>query len=349
MNKKKALCIVWYCILVFLFFEGLARLLLLKTPILDTRIFPCDAAYRLELVRHYYQKSIMFNGPHSMYHPVRGWALRPNVAENSIHTNSKGLRGEAEYAYEKPPTKSRIAVLGDSFTFGDEVSDKETYPYYLGQMLPGSEVLNFGVNGYGHDQMLLYLQEGVLKCHPDIVILGFVPMDMGRNMLAYMHYPKPRFELVGRKLVLKNVPVPLVSAILQQEVYRLKIFDLVSTLYTKYWMDKKQYSSRKTRITEAILDEMVKDIRGCGAKPLFVYIVTPEHVKDIDQGHAMAMEDFLFRFCKTRKISCLSTRQAFSNSAQEGVHLKESGHWDAWGNRAIAGKIKEYLFKKMMK
>ena len=289
----------------------------------------------------------MFNGPYSMYHPVRGWALRSNVEKGAIHTNAKGLRGQVEYSYEKPLAKLRIAVLGDSFTFGDEVNDKETYPYYLGQILPGSEVLNFGVSGYGHDQMLLYLQEEVAKYHPDIVILGFVPMDMARNVLEYMHYPKPRFGLANKELEVKNVPVPLVSSILRQEVYRLKILDLISALYTKYWMDKKQYINRKIRITEAILDEMVKSIHACGAKPLLVYIFTPEHVKEIKQGQEVATEEFLFKFCKTRKIPCLSTRQAFSNATQEVAHLKKSGHWDAWGNQAIAGTIKEYLLKKL--
>jgi hypothetical protein len=41
-------------------------------------------------------------------------------------------------------------ILGDSFTFGDEVSDNETYSYYLQQMLPHTEVINMGVHGYGH-------------------------------------------------------------------------------------------------------------------------------------------------------------------------------------------------------
>jgi hypothetical protein len=68
-----------------------------------------------------------------------------------------------------------------SFTFGQEVGDDETWSCFLQNLLPGSEVINFGVQAYGHDQMLLYLQEEGIKYHPDIVILGFVSMDMRRQ------------------------------------------------------------------------------------------------------------------------------------------------------------------------
>ncbi len=81
------------------------------------------------------------------------------------------------------PNKIRIAVLGDSFTFGEEISDDETYSARLEQIIPNSEVLNFGNHGYGHDQMLIYFRSEVRRYRPDIVVLGFVPMDMQRNLL----------------------------------------------------------------------------------------------------------------------------------------------------------------------
>jgi hypothetical protein len=33
-------------------------------------------------------------------------------------------------------------ILGDSFTFGDEVSDDETYSAHLQAMLPHTEIIN---------------------------------------------------------------------------------------------------------------------------------------------------------------------------------------------------------------
>lgn len=60
------------------------------------------------------------------------------VSENSrVSTNSRGIRGRVEHDYEKSPGKKRVLVLGDSFTFGEEVNDTETYVYYPQQLLPG--------------------------------------------------------------------------------------------------------------------------------------------------------------------------------------------------------------------
>jgi hypothetical protein len=41
-------------------------------------------------------------------------------------------------------------------------------------MLPHTEVINMGVHGYGHDQMLILFGEEGVKYEPDIVILGFL-------------------------------------------------------------------------------------------------------------------------------------------------------------------------------
>src|SRR5262249_32520849 len=67
------------------------------------------------------------------YHPARGWTLRPNVRNAKdfdgavVNSNTKGVRGRREYAPHSPPGVTRVLVFGDSFTFGDEVSDDETY------------------------------------------------------------------------------------------------------------------------------------------------------------------------------------------------------------------------------
>ncbi|HWX25079.1 MAG TPA: SGNH/GDSL hydrolase family protein, partial [Vicinamibacteria bacterium] len=133
------------------------------------------------------------------YHPTRGWALSPSLRDRGVfgdrvlNTNSKGIRGSREYPYAKPPGKTRVLVFGDSFTFGEEVSDEETYAAALGRALPDTDVLNMGVHGYGHDQMLLYFEEEGRKYASDVVLIGFLPYDMERNILAFRDFAKPRF------------------------------------------------------------------------------------------------------------------------------------------------------------
>src|SRR5262245_47270071 len=103
---------------------------------------------------------------------------------------------------------SRIVVLGDSFTFGEEVSDTETYPHLLQELLPTVEVINLGVHGYGHDQMLVLFREEGSKYEPSLVVLGFVASDMERNLMGFRDYAKPRFVVTGGELRLVGTPVP---------------------------------------------------------------------------------------------------------------------------------------------
>jgi lysophospholipase L1-like esterase len=66
------------------------------------------------------------------------------------------------------PAKRRIAVVGDSFTFGLEVRYEDTWPYQLERALgPEFRVLNLGVDGYGVDQAFLRYRRDVLAWRPE--------------------------------------------------------------------------------------------------------------------------------------------------------------------------------------
>lgn len=75
-----------------------------------------------------------------------------------------------------PKTKQRVAVVGDSFTFGSWSTDHEkSFVGVLDQKInnQGFEVLNFGVCGYGVDDIELLIREKVINFDPDYVILAF--------------------------------------------------------------------------------------------------------------------------------------------------------------------------------
>jgi hypothetical protein len=92
-----------------------------------------------------------------------------------IATNSHGMRWR-EVSKKKPSGKKRIAFLGDSFTFGesaDRVENSFTGIFELQLDQDVYEVLNFGVDGYGIDDMELYLKEEVIQFEPDYCIVMF--------------------------------------------------------------------------------------------------------------------------------------------------------------------------------
>jgi hypothetical protein len=99
-------------------------------------------------------------------------------------TNEFGVRG---HAFSKDPTPgiTRIAVLGASITMGFGVSDAQTYPQRLQDLLNQSfpkkyEVLNFAVGGYDYEQALEFYESFVSKFHPDIVMCPIYYGDLDK-------------------------------------------------------------------------------------------------------------------------------------------------------------------------
>lgn len=140
--------------------------------------------------------------------------------------------------------------------------------------------------------MLLYLKEEGVKYKPDIVILGFVPSDLARNMSKFHNRPKPKFVLLDNKLQLTNVPVPTISSIIRQEAFKSRIIEWISIIRSAR-AEAKNYVRDRKRLTEAILDEMIKTIKECGAQPLFVYISSPLAMSKNKPEEEILFEKFL--------------------------------------------------------
>ena len=62
---------------------------------------------------------------------------------------------------EKP--NKFILFFGCSFTFGEGVQDDETLPFFVGQLASRYRPYNYGVNGYGPQQMVAKLQQGDIR------------------------------------------------------------------------------------------------------------------------------------------------------------------------------------------
>jgi len=107
-------------------------------------------------------------------------------------TNNKGMRGPADYRYEKDPGTFRIAVMGDSFVFGVGVESVETASYVLNGLLGASgstkyDVMNFGVNSYSPLLEYIYLKQELIKYRPDMVILMLDTCDIQDDYLYEPH------------------------------------------------------------------------------------------------------------------------------------------------------------------
>jgi hypothetical protein len=147
------------------------------------------------------------NAP-AQYDPLLGWVPRPGRFDRetwSWNANEASLRSNGRTA---PPTARPIVAVGDSFTFGDEVDDHETWPAQLERIRQHS-VLNAGVFGYGLDQAYLRAVTLMESSNPGGVVLAFISNDITRTQLSYyQRRGKPYFAHGASGLELRNVPVP---------------------------------------------------------------------------------------------------------------------------------------------
>lgn len=331
-----------------LILEGAARLIIMKWAVYPrpVSLCQCDVTWRWEWEQRHKKGTRVFYG-FDRYDPTRGWALQSGVSNRhffggkTVNSNSKGIRGKTEYTYSKKENKPRLLILGDSFTFGDGVNNNETYPYYLQQKLPDAEVINFGVHGYGHDQMLIYLKEEGVKYRPDIVILGYMSTDSERNMLNFRDYAKPKFRLKGDRLMLCDSPVPSIDRVLRDIRWESKFFSILNILGHQLFYKTEFYKRQEKELTLGILKEIAATSKNIGAVPIFAYLSNVRYGGALE---AMTREEEDFsKDCKEIGVDCVFLRQNVQRETEKGLQIEMAGHFDAKTYEIIASGIKEYL------
>ena len=134
-----------------------------------------------------------------------GYVPRAGYAAPGLTIEADGRRttGAAVSSSAAP-----ILAVGDSFTFGAEVNDPDTWPALL-QGLTGRRVINAGVSGYGFDQIVLRAEALAPVYRPEAIVVAFIADDIRRTeMRRLWSADKPYFDIDGGAPVLRGVPVP---------------------------------------------------------------------------------------------------------------------------------------------
>lgn len=116
--------------------------------------------------------------------PDIGYELVPSAHGSAwgteVEVNSAGFRGPEPSA---GPAARRVAVLGDSIAFGNQVPAGSEFPAQLGELLrsrdPSSESMNFALGGYDILQEIAQLEHRALALAPSHVVLAYCLNDAG--------------------------------------------------------------------------------------------------------------------------------------------------------------------------
>src|SRR5215210_5385973 len=185
---------------------------------------PIPPQYLLPLPYHHEDlRRILDAETYIRFDPTLGWIPAPDEIHRGgeggaivYRTNRASLRAEREYAERPAPGVRRIAAFGDSFTYCEEADLADCWTAQLEAARAGTEVLNFGVPGYGSDQAWLRYQRDGATYHPCAVLIGHMVENINRvvNRFRPFYEPagglilsKPRFLLEGQGLSLLANPV----------------------------------------------------------------------------------------------------------------------------------------------
>lgn len=144
----------------------------------------------------------------AVHDPALGYVPRANFrgADNhwgtQVTIDADGCRSNGT----APPSGRAVVAVGDSFTFGDQVNDAETWPAHLERILQ-RPVRNGGVFGYSLAQAVLRGEDLVRRFAAEWLLVSLIPDDINRCELAKRYAPLPYFEVVDGGLQLRNVPV----------------------------------------------------------------------------------------------------------------------------------------------
>jgi hypothetical protein len=333
---RRLVLLAVYVVAVLAFFELTSRAALSHKDVFRRVAGVDEASSRLRWARRQERRPLV--QPFDIHHPVRGWALAPGLSGAAVFdgkrlsSTARGYRGQ-EVPSTRPPGRVRVAVLGDSFTFGEGVGDEETWVHQLGVLRPRLEPVNLGVHAYGHDQMLLTLREEGPQLRPDLVLVGFVHIDLERNRTSFLDYAKPRFDLEDGRLVLRNVPVPTPEEVRAREAWRSRFLDLLSMLHARL-RDRTGLEARaRDALGRALLEALRDEAHKLGARPVFVYLPILDEIGAADPSLG---ERFFEATCRDSGLVCVSLRPSFFERTRSGQRLRRRGHWGPGEHRAAA-------------
>lgn len=180
---------------------------------------------------------------------------------------------------------TRIVFLGDSFTFGVGVEGDETFAHLVSERFGSVPTANYGMSGFGIDQMWLTLRHYASEPPPDIVVVAFVLDDLNRTMSAYRlrdtlqtlrsqgrvgWVPKPAFDLNDRGELERLGPESRPRGLLEAIADRSRIAEALRRVENR--LSLRRPIGHRWRLNRKIFEEIRAESERLGARLLVVYV-----------------------------------------------------------------------------
>jgi hypothetical protein len=227
-------------------------------------------------------------------------------SRRDVMMNEYGFR-EHSFTLEKPAGEYRIAVVGDSFTFGSGLQTTQRYTDLMEQWLPEQfEVLNFGIPGSNTPQHLETLRVRVLPAHPDFVLLQWFVNDIEGNDVSRRPHTWPLLPIPALHRWL-NANSALYT-IANMRFAEAQIMLGVAPSYPEYLKARAaDADSPDARRDAALLHEIVEVSHRAGSE--IAIVLFPDPGQDLGSGYPFAfLHERVMAVCRQEAIPCIDLR-----------------------------------------
>lgn len=306
------------------------------------------------------------------FDPTLGWSVAPNssTSDGLYVSGEAGIRiSKAGDRFEARPGTCRIALVGDSHTFGLDLKFEETWSYLLERRLQKCQVLNFGVSGYSLGQMYLRYRRDVLPFRPDIVILALSSNSTNRTMGVYgltmfatgIPWAHPRLQITDTGLTPINQPLPRLEEIRQAtwvsdlpysdydrffvpgkwevKKWRYLYNSYLFRLYiTRYSLGRKQQKGDSAEtLNQALLRAFLQTAESSHSIPLLLYLPDENSEKNIER------ETPSLHILRSSGFDYLDLRPCLHQVSSDKRFIPTGGHYSVQGSDAIAACVMTHL------
>jgi hypothetical protein len=297
-----------------------------------------------------------------------GWApgRGRRSSDGRYATSIEGFRSATSgVSYASRPASPRIAIVGDSFTFGLEVPFETSWGAVLERSLgENATVLNLGVDGYGVDQAVLRYERDARSWRPAVSILGFIEHDLLRSTSVYsfVTFPEWGFPFSKPHFVVKNGTLTLLTQRLQKPTQILdteSIADLpfitddpgydpeewehhsydasyavrfIRSRFRRWPAPKAETNGSIVELNRELVLRFVRVAQSDGSVPLVVFF--PART-DLD-GEARPDRDAMLTALQDAGVKYVDLRACIGSFGIDKAFIPEHYHYSAEGNAAVA-------------
>ncbi len=267
--------------------------------------------------------------------------------EHHVRLNDWGYR-EREFSAEKPTGVYRIAVVGDSLTYGQGIAEQDRFSNLIELRLNRSasdyEVLNFGRPGAETVDHLAVIGTIVGKVRPDFILLQWYVNDFEGQVTSPRPAPRPFIPHWEIHALLHRSSA--LYYLLNQQWCQLQIrFGLVKS-YPEYLFQLfGNPASAESQLAIRTLEDLIETSYRLGV-PIGIVLFPDTGYQEGRPYPYGYLHERVLDTCTRKQIPCLDLRDALAPyyNPHDSRRLRASrldGHPSALVNRLAADRILE--------